>query len=159
MKLVQVWLIVNPEKSGGMYMSSVTGTEIGDEGEQTPEGHVALGKPANTRKRYVAMSPVLPVAVTLYVPGRTLATTKEPDVILPPVIVQLVGGRTGMPENEQLVSLKENPTPVPEMVIPGGSNDGLSVICGGGGGGGVVVTAKNVDASPVSPPLVVAVIV
>ena len=45
------------------------------------------------------------------------------------------------------------------MVTPGGANDGLSVICGGAGGGGVVVTAKNVDASPESPPLVVAVIV
>jgi hypothetical protein len=66
------------------------------------------------------MSPVLPVAVILYVPGEMLATTKErPRLIVPPVIVQVVGTLTGVPDNEQLVSLKENPEPVTEIVAPG----------------------------------------
>ena len=71
------------------------------------------------------MSPVLPVAVILYVPGGTFATTKEPDVIVPPLIVQLVGGPTGMPENEQLVSLKENPTPSLKWSHQAGRTTGL----------------------------------
>ena len=75
--------------------------------------------------------PLQAVAVITYVPDRTLATTKEVLVRLPPEIVQ-VGEATGMPDNEQTVSVKENPEPVTEIVTAGGggwANEGLSVIC------------------------------
>lgn len=133
-------------------MSISTSAEIG-----------GVGGAGSTRKLYVAVSlpgphgsgPMQAVAVILYVPGETLATTKEPDVIVPPLIVQLVGRPTGMPDNEQLVSSELNPEPVTVMVVPGWASEGLSTICGTE----VVVTVKNVVASPVSPPLVATVIV
>ena len=126
-KLVQVWLNASPEKSGGMYMSILTGTEIGTEGGA-----------GSTWKLYVAMSlpgphgngPMQAVAVIVYSPGRTLATTKEePAVITPPEIAH-VKEATGMPDNEQTASLWENPKlDVTELVAPGWANEGLSVIC------------------------------
>jgi hypothetical protein len=124
-KLVQVLLSVNPEKSGGMYMSTVTWVEIGGEGA------------GSTWKLYVATSlpgphgsdPMQAVAVTVYPPGRTLATSNEP-VIVPPAIEQLLGLPTGLPDNEQTLSLKENPElDVTEIGVPGWSNEELSVIC------------------------------
>ena len=73
--------------------------------------------------------PMQAVAVITYVPDRTLATTKEP-VRLPPEIVQ-IGEATGMPDNEQILSLKENPgLGVTEMAGgPGWANAWLSLIC------------------------------
>lgn len=111
MKLVQVLLIVNPEKSGGMYMSSVTGTETGGEGSA-----------GSTWKLYIARSlpgpqgngPMQAVTVMVYVPGRTFAREKENGVIVPPTIEQLIGAPTGLPDSEQTVSVKGNPEPVTE---------------------------------------------
>ena len=118
MKLVQVWLIVNPEKSGGIYTSTLTGTVVGGEGE--------AGK---TKKLYVAKSlpgphgsdPTQAVAVITYLPGPTLATLNE-SVRVPPEIVQIGGGEvaTGLPDNEQTASVKENPEPVTVMATAGG---------------------------------------
>ncbi len=79
---------------------------------------------------------------------------------MPPTIVQLVGGPLECLKMSRLVSLKENPEPVTEMVIPGGVQGRTErdlwseAECGG-----VSVMVKKALASPVSPPLVVTVIV
>jgi hypothetical protein len=64
-------------------------------------------------------SPELPVAVIVYTPAGTLATTKlKPTAIVPPAIVQLVGLPTGPPDNEHVVSVEENPEPATKTVDP-----------------------------------------
>lgn len=128
-KLVQVLLIVSPEKSGGMYMSSVTGTETGGEG--------SVG---STWKLYVARSlpgphgngPTQAVAVTVYVPGRAFARENENEVIVPPTIEQLIGVPIRLPDSEQTVSVIGNPEPVTETDtgdVGGGMIEGLNLIC------------------------------
>jgi hypothetical protein len=64
--------------------------------------------------------PGLPVAVIVYTPAGTLATTKElrgVGGIMPPIIVQ-VGAATGIPDNVQLVSLGEKFEPDTETLDP-----------------------------------------
>ena len=62
----------------------------------------------------------------VYVPAAMLATTNE-AVRVPPEIVQ-VEVPTGLPDNEQLVSLDENPVPPTKTTTPTFADVGVRVI-------------------------------
>jgi hypothetical protein len=79
-----------------------------------------------------AASPVLPVTVTVYVPGETAPIVKLPlGAPLPGVTKEQVTGTTaGPPLIVHDVSAAENPTPSTTMVAPSGPELGIRVIVG-----------------------------
>jgi hypothetical protein len=90
-----------------------------------------------------------PVAVIVYVPGVVEVTLNDADKV--PFEIEQLKVPTGLPDNEQLVSLVEKSDPVASTVAPIWADVGLNVIDGGG-------TVKLADAeSPVWVPVTVTV--
>jgi len=84
---------------------------------------------AITAKVAVAESPTgLPVEMIEYDPTGTLATVNEPANV-PPEIEQ-VELLTGLPDNEQVVSVDENPEPEITAVAPTVAETGVKVTLG-----------------------------
>ncbi|MGP8070612.1 MAG: hypothetical protein ACLP5V_12055 [Candidatus Bathyarchaeia archaeon] len=97
------------------------------------------GAPLTVKLAEAESLPGLPLAVIVYVPDATSATTN--DAYKAPSEMEQLKVCTGLPDNEQLVSAVEKPDPVTSTDVPTEAEVKLSVI-----DGGTALTVKLADA-------------